>query len=135
MKDMQCQKFEPGARSKCSFCGKMWMHHSHPEPKINKDLIIPPMMDILEPITKSFDLKSLQILDPLDIPKSAPKPTPITTRISGSIARASNEIMLNEMLSIIFPDGREVNGEELSLRLHVAFGTLKKYGFGTQPPK
>ena len=111
------------------------MHHFHPEPKINKDLIIPPMMDILEPITKSFDLKSLQILDPLDIPKSAPKPTPITTRISGSIARASNEIMLNEMLSIIFPDGREVNGEELSLRLHVAFGTLKKYGFGTQPPK
>jgi hypothetical protein len=48
--------------------------------------------------------------------------------------RASNELLMNEIVKLVFPDDRKNQStEELALRLFMVAGVLSRNGFGPQP--
>jgi hypothetical protein len=127
---MDCTEFCPGQRSKCGACGKPWSKHNQEPLKL-----VPKKELSLDGVMASLTLKNISALGSLQQMPQASTPVPASIpisdqRIVASNARASNEIMLNEVLSLIFPEGRKVSGEELTLRLHLAMGIFEKYGFG-----
>ena len=101
---MDCSQFKSSPRSRCTLCGKTLEKHL-PVP------VPPPAVE-----------------EPVSIPDANPR-----FRASQKFKKASNEILLNEILNLVFPNGEIVkNSEVLMLRLSLIPGILEKYGFGHQ---
>jgi len=105
---MDCAQFKSSPRSKCTICGKTLEKHPKPDP-VPVEAVLP-----AEPVETISD----------------PNPR---FRASQKFKKASNEILLNEILNLVFPKGEIVkNSEVLMLRLSLIPGILEKYGFGHQ---